>query len=178
MLIPVSSPNWKYLKRQTDLVAGINMRGNEILTILKILKPSNRSCGWNQYEGQWKACPIQGEAIAPLCWQFDMPEIAFCDQGWVTHTKPENRPKYRSNPLCPGRYDNFVGQRSRWWVQCFVDVSCLISNWNLRFSIILPQTMCGQIDPDWPFSDRKKISIGIFCCQCILCRHLKTTEWL
>ena len=78
---------WKYWTRQTDLCTGINMRGNEILTILK---PSNRSCGWNQFEGQWKACPIQGEAIAPLCWQFDMPEIAFCDQGWVTHQITES----------------------------------------------------------------------------------------
>ena len=50
MLIPDSSPNWKYLKRQTDLVTGINMRGNEILTILKILKPLKRSCDWNQFE--------------------------------------------------------------------------------------------------------------------------------
>ena len=155
MLIPDSSLNWKYLKRQTDLVAGINMRGNEILTILKILKPSKRSCGWNQYEGQWKACPIQGEAIAPLCWQFDMPDIAFCDQGWVTRTKSQNRPKYGSNPLCPGRYDNFVGQ-SRCGVQCFVDVSCLISSSKLRFSIILPrETICGQIDLETIFWTEK-----------------------
>ena len=141
-------------------------RGNEILTMLKILNASNRSLYWNQFEAMkyWQYWNRQTDLVAGINLRGNERRVQsrarqshlYVDNltcrklPFVTkdgsHTKSQNRPKYGSNPLCPGRYDNFVGQ-SRCGVQCFVDMSCLISSSKLRFSIILPrETICGQID--------------------------------
>ena len=124
---------WQYLRYwncQIDLVAGINMRGNE-----------------RRVQSRARQSHLYVDNLTCR-------KLPFVTRDG-SHTKSQNRPKYGSNPLCPGRYDNFVGQ-SWCGVQCFVDVSCLISSSKLRFSIILPrETICGQIDLETIFWTEK-----------------------
>ena len=146
---------WKYWNRQRDLVGGINKGAMKYWQCLRYWNCQIDLVAGINMRGNERRVQSRARQSHLYVDNLTCRKLPFVTRDG-SHTKPENRPKYRSNPLCPGRYDNFVGQRSRWWVQCFVDVSCLISSSKLRFSIILPrETICGQIDLETIFWTEK-----------------------